>query len=59
MGLKGGDMSLMDEKGLLGQRQDLMIPWDLKVLDHCLPINCSFSALPGTVSWVGIRRVQP
>lgn len=50
-------MSLMGEKGLLGQRQDSMAHWDLKVLGHYRSIICSFSALPGTVSCVGIRRI--
>lgn len=30
-------MSLMGEKGPLGQRQDLMVPCNLKILGHCLP----------------------
>lgn len=43
-------MSLMGAKGLLGQREDLVAPWDLEILAHCLLINCSFSVLSCIVS---------
>ena len=45
--------------GLLGQSQALVAPGDLRGFGYCFLISCPFFALPGTVSWLGIRTVPP